>query len=89
MGGAVIVMAVAWQLQRGMIRPVFAEKFSLPDRSDLTLRLVGGSALFGIGWGIAGLCPGPAVAALALEPASAAVFVIAMLAGMGLVRLFE
>lgn len=89
MGGAVLVMAAAWVMQRKMLRPFFAEGFSLPDRSDLTPRLIGGSALFGIGWGIAGLCPGPGFAALAIEPVSAAIFVIAMLAGMVLVRLTE
>jgi len=89
MGGAVLVMALAWLVQRRMQRPVFAEGFALPDRSDLTVRLIGGSALFGIGWGIAGLCPGPGFAALAIAPASAAIFVAAMLAGMVLVRLLE
>lgn len=89
MGGAVLVMALAWALQRRMLRPVFAQSFSLPGRSDLTLRLVGGSALFGIGWGIAGLCPGPGFAALAIAPASAAIFVIAMLGGMALVRVVD
>ena len=89
MGGAVIVMAIAWRFRERMDHPIFAEKFSLPDRTDLTARLIIGSALFGIGWGIAGLCPGPAVAALVLEPASAAIFVVAMLAGMGIVRLLE
>ncbi len=89
MGGAVLVMALAWIMQRQMLQPVFAEGFSLPDRNDLTPRLIGGSALFGIGWGIAGLCPGPGFAALAIEPVSAAIFVVALLAGMVLVRLFE
>lgn len=89
MGGAVLVMALAWMLQRKMQRPAFAEGFSLPDRSDITPRLVGGAALFGVGWGIAGLCPGPGFAAMAIAPASAAVFVAAMLVGMLLVRLME
>lgn len=89
MGGAVLVMAVAWVVQGKLLRPLFAEGFSLPDRNDITPRLVGGSALFGIGWGIAGLCPGPGFAALAIEPVSAMIFVIAMLAGMVLVRLVE
>jgi uncharacterized membrane protein YedE/YeeE len=89
MGGAVLVMAVAWVVQGKLLRPLFAEGFSLPDRNDITPRLVGGSALFGIGWGIAGLCPGPGFAALAIEPVSAMIFVIAMLAGMVLVRLAE
>ena len=50
MGGAVIVMAIAWRFREHMAHPLFAEKFSLPDRSDLTGRLIGGSALFGGGW---------------------------------------
>ena len=89
MGGAVLVMALAWTAQRRMLRPAFADAFSLPDRSDLTPRLIGGSALFGIGWGIAGLCPGPGFAALAIAPVSAAIFVAAMLTGMLAVRLME
>ena len=89
MGGAVLVMALAWTVQRKMLRPAFAESFALPDRSDLTPRLIGGSALFGIGWAIAGLCPGPGFAALAIAPASAAIFVIAMLGGMLAVRLID
>lgn len=89
MGGAVLIMVIAWQVQARMMRPLFAEGFSLPDRSDLTPRLIGGSALFGIGWGIAGLCPGPGFAALVIEPASAAIFVVAMFAGMVIVRLIE
>jgi uncharacterized protein len=89
MGGAVLVMALAWAVQRRMQRPAFAQGFSLPDRNDLTPRLIGGSALFGIGWGIAGLCPGPGFAALAIAPGSAAIFVAAMLAGMLAVRIGE
>ena len=89
MGGAVLVMAIAWRIQPRLAHPVFAETFALPDRSDLTPKLIGGSALFGIGWGIAGLCPGPGIAALVIQPTSAAIFVAAMLAGMGIVRLTE
>jgi uncharacterized membrane protein YedE/YeeE len=89
MGGAVLVMALAWLVQPRLARPLFAESFSLPTRSDLTPALVGGSALFGVGWGIAGLCPGPGIAALVIEPVSAAIFVAAMLAGMFLVRMTE
>ncbi len=89
MGGAVIVMALAWLMQGKMQRPLFAHNFALPARSDLTPRLIGGSALFGIGWGIAGLCPGPGFAALAIDVPSAAIFIAAMLAGMVLVRLVD
>lgn len=89
MGGAVIVMAIAWRFQPRLAHPFFAEKFALPNRTDLTGKLIGGSALFGIGWGVAGLCPGPGIASLVIEPASAAIFVAAMLVGMGIVRIFE
>ena len=82
MGGAVLVMAAAWRIQARMTKPVFGEKFALPDRTDLDPRLIAGAALFGIGWGIAGLCPGPAVASLVLTPVHALPFVAAMLAGM-------
>lgn len=82
MGGAVLVMAVAWRIRFRMQRPVFGEKFSLPDRKDLDVRLIAGSVLFGIGWGIAGLCPGPALASLALSPSAALPFAVAMVAGM-------
>tara|TARA_R110002072_G_scaffold138109_5_gene281191 strand:+ start:23023 stop:23445 length:423 start_codon:yes stop_codon:yes gene_type:complete len=89
MGGAVIVMAIAWRFVPQMAGPLLDERFHLPTRSDLTPRLIGGAALFGIGWGVAGLCPGPGIAALVIEPAAAAIFVLAMLAGMGAVRMFE
>ena len=82
MGGAVLVMAVAWRIRASMAKPLFGEKFSLPDRSDFDPPLLVGSALFGIGWGIAGLCPGPAIASLALSPGAVLPFVAAMLAGM-------
>jgi len=89
MGGALVVMAIAWRFVPGMARPIFEDGFHVPTSSDLTPKLIGGAALFGIGWGIAGLCPGPGFAALAIEPLSAAIFVVAMFAGMGLVRLTE
>ena len=86
MGGAVAVMVVAWRIRARMAKPLFGEKFSLPDRSDLDPQLLAGSALFGVGWGIAGLCPGPAIASLALSPGAVLPFVTAMLAGMALHR---
>jgi uncharacterized membrane protein YedE/YeeE len=86
MGGAVLVMAVAWRLRKRMGHPLFAAQFVLPDRSDLDARLILGSALFGIGWGLAGLCPGPAIASLALSPAAVLPFIVAMLAGMAIHR---
>ena len=89
MGGAVLVMAVVWRVQPALTKPLFASGFSIPNRKDLTSSLVGGAALFGIGWGVAGLCPGPGIAALVIEPVSAAIFVASLLAGMALTRMLE
>lgn len=89
MAGAVAVMAVAWRLRSRMDHPLLADCFALPDRTDLDWRLISGSALFGVGWGLAGLCPGPAIASLILSPRHLAPFVLAMLAGMALHRLWN
>lgn len=63
-------------------RPLFETKFFLPGKADIDLRLIGGAVLFGIGWGLAGLCPGPALAGVASLDSSVLSFVAAMLAGM-------
>lgn len=84
--GALPTMFLAYQLRRlGLSRPALAASYSLPQRGDIDTRLVGGSAVFGIGWGLAGVCPGPAVTSLALaggQLGSVAMFVVAMLAGI-------
>ena len=82
MGGAVLPMALAWIFQRRMRTPFAAPGFELPETKTINPKLVGGAALFGVGWGIAGLFPGPAIADLAIRPIPAAIFVIAMAAGM-------
>jgi len=89
MGGALLVMGIAWRIQPRLVRPLFAEKFALPSRKDIDLKLILGAALFGIGWGIAGLCPGPGIAALAIAPGSAVIFVAAMAVGMTIARIIE
>lgn len=86
MGGAVIVMMLAWPLQRRMLRPLLTNNFQLPDRKDLDSSLIIGAIIFGIGWAIAGLCPGPALIGLVLEPLSALTFVVAMTLGMAIYR---
>jgi uncharacterized membrane protein YedE/YeeE len=70
-------------------RPVFAARFMVPTRRDITPRLVVGSALFGLGWGAAGFCPGPALTALASGKQDVVLFVAAMAAGMLLFELWD
>ena len=84
MGGAVIVVEGAWAIQRRMAGPALDTTFQLPGTKKLDARLIGGSALFGAGWGRAGLCPGPGIASLTPSPLPAATFVFAMIAGMAL-----
>ena len=84
MAGALLPMACAWLLQRRMKVPLAAPAFNLPETRSIDVPLLGGAALFGIGWGLAGICPGPALADLALRPVPTALFVGAMLLGFGL-----
>lgn len=86
MGGAVLVMVVAWAIQRRMATPIAVSRFDLPATNRIDARLAIGALIFGAGWGIGGLCPGPAIADLAIAPVQAAMFVAAMLAGMAIHR---
>jgi hypothetical protein len=89
MGGALAVAAGAFAVARRRTASLLGEPLRLPVARQIDARLVGGSLLFGIGWGVAGFCPGPALVALGLGSAQAVLFVLAMLAGMGLFELFE
>jgi uncharacterized membrane protein YedE/YeeE len=85
--GALAVTAIGYRLAFRLERPLAAVAFQVPTRTDLDARLIGGALIFGIGWGLAGYCPGPAVAALAFGRSETVIFVIAMLAGMTVYRL--
>jgi uncharacterized protein len=82
MGGALLVTIPAFRLILGRQRPILAGDFALPAKSTLDARLLGGAALFGVGWGLSGFCPGPAVAVLVTGLAPVFAFVAAMTAGM-------
>ncbi len=82
LGGAVSVSALGYGLSRRLPRPALAQTFDLPTSRRIDAPLVLGAALFGIGWGLSGFCPGPAVAALSTGAAPVFVFVTAMLLGM-------
>ena len=86
MGGALIPSGIAYLIHRRMHAPVMAEEFNIPTRRVIDRPLIGGAILFGLGWGLVGLCPGPALAALTTASWQAAIFVVAMLGGMTLFR---
>lgn len=82
MGGAVVVTFVGYRLVLRRKAPMLLERFDLPKTSLIDSRLILGAALFGVGWGIGGLCPGPAIVALPLLAPGTLVFVPAMLVGI-------
>ena len=81
MGGGLAVFGIGYRLARRAGKPAFAEKFEIPTRRDIDPKLVTGAALFGIGWGLAGFCPGPALTSLAFGLPKVYVFVAAMAVG--------
>lgn len=88
MGAALIPSALAYAWRRTRDRPLGADAFHVPESRTIDTPLLAGGALFGIGWGLVGFCPGPAVAALITAQWPVLLFVAAMLAGMALHRLF-
>ena len=89
MGAAVAVGLITFRVARHRPNALLGGPMRLPTASGLDLRLVTGSLAFGVGWGLAGFCPGPALVALGAGEIKALVFVVAMLAGMGLFELME
>lgn len=82
MGGAVITATPLFWLARRRERPVAGTAYNVPESTRIDRPLLGGAVLFGAGWGLAGICPGPAVVDLVLAPAATLPFVLAMLAGI-------
>ncbi len=80
--GAIAVHAFWYRVIRNRPSPLFSPAFSLPTRTDIDLRLVGGAVIFGLGWGLAGFCPGPALTSLASGNFSPVIFSAGMIAGM-------
>lgn len=82
MGGALAVTIPGFFFVLKMPTPVLVEKFHLPTRTDIDGKLIIGTAMFGIGWGLSGLCPAPAIVGVLTGLTDIAIFVVAMLAGM-------
>lgn len=89
MAGAIAVGSIAFLLAKNRTRSLLGAEMKLPTTSHIDRRLVTGSALFGMGWGIAGFCPGPGLVALGMGESKALVFVAAMLAGMVVFEILE
>ncbi len=88
LGGAVVVAFIAFRVILNRDRPVFANRFSLSDKIPIDGGLIVGAILFGLGWGLVGHCPGPAIGALAYGMEESVWFVASLLAGLGIGRRF-
>jgi uncharacterized protein len=89
LGGALIPSSLAYLIRRRMAAPIVATRFDVPTGRTIDRRLITGAALFGVGWGVVGLCPGPAIAALTTGRWQILLFVAAMVGGMALFRILH
>jgi len=89
LGSAVITSFIGYRLVFKRSAPVFGERFQLPTRQDLDAKLLGGAALFGIGWGLSGYCPGPAIASISGISIPLVAMLVAMVAGWFVARRFS
>jgi uncharacterized membrane protein YedE/YeeE len=89
MGGAVVVAFIGYRLVLRRPTPVFEPSFDIPQNRRLDVRLLTGASIFGVGWGIAGFCPGGALPALGTLNADVVVFVVALIAGMLVTRVLS
>lgn len=89
MAGAVPVAFVAFRIAAARRKTLLGQPLDLPTATRIDPPLLLGSAIFGIGWGLAGICPGPGFVLLSIDPARGLVFILALLAGMGLFELYR
>ena len=90
MGGGIFISLPFFQIALAKFKaPLLETEFSLPNSTNIDMRLVGGAALFGIGWGLVGLCPGPAIASIAYLNADIFSFIAAMMMGMFAMKFIE
>lgn len=89
MGGALVVTAIGYRVAWLRPKPVFADGFQVPGNRAIDARLTIGAVLFGVGWGLVGLCPGPAISAVSIGGTPVIAFLAAMAFGMGLYEVYE
>lgn len=82
MGGGLLTTLIGYQLIFRRSKPFLTDHFDLPDTNFIDKKLIGGAALFGLGWGISGVCPGPAIAGLVFGNSLSFIFVIALAVGI-------
>lgn len=87
--GAILVAALAFRFARARVRPLFGDRIHIPGAGRIDAPLLLGSTVFGVGWGLVGYCPGPALTSLAVGGRSTLLFVAAMVAGMALFEVIE
>lgn len=89
MAGAILVHSILFYFIKRRSSPLLDSKFHLPTRKDLDWRLITGAAIFGLGWGWAGICPGPGIVAVTSGNINIIIFIVSMLVGMGIFKLLE
>ncbi len=89
MGGAIAVAAPGFWLCGQRLKPIFADIFQKPAQSNIDGRLIGGASLFGVGWGLGGFCPGPAIVSVSVVSPATMVFILCMIIGMWLAKLVK
>ena len=89
MFGAILISFPVFYLQKKKTKPLFDEKFYITSLKEVDKSIIIGSSLFGVGWGLVGLCPGPAIASLSLINMNSIIFVISMVGSYGLIEFFK
>ncbi len=89
MGGAIAVHAIVYRISTKRSHPIFTDRFNIPSRQDIDGRLIGGALLFGVGWGLGGVCPGPGLVSIFGGAIEILVFVVMMAVGMVFFQQFQ
>jgi hypothetical protein len=89
MGSALVINFISYQIVKKMKKPLFEKSFSIPNNKNIDFKLIGGSSIFGLGWGISGFCPGPALASLPTLKIEVILFVISMIIGFIIYNKFQ